>query len=95
MNGGDASNTGTMAMSDLQNALNQGLQDYDWYTGSMFWQYSSDTSGSAISTIATGLINFCDTNAGHCVWLNIQYYQNYEFYILLNRSLERVKDELN
>jgi hypothetical protein len=67
VNGGDASNTGTMTMSDLRSTLNQGRQDYDWYTGSMFWQYSSDTSGSAISTIATDLINFCAANPGHCV----------------------------
>jgi len=63
----DASNTGYVAPTDLNDLFNQGLQTYGWYTGLMIWQYPSDSDLTFVSTVTSNLINYCAANPTVCV----------------------------
>jgi chitinase len=63
----DAMNSGVIAIPDLANALNSGLQNIGWYAGAMFWQYSSDSNGYAVGNATAGLRSYCKANPNICV----------------------------
>jgi hypothetical protein len=59
---GDASNTGYVDSNSLGQWLTQAYNNYKWYAGIAFWQYSSDTQGSIINNAVVGLKQLCSTN---------------------------------
>lgn len=55
----DAYNTGYMNPSDIGIAAVKAYNDFKWYGGIMFWQYSSDHSGNIIYSAASKLKGLC------------------------------------
>ena len=58
----DASNTGTVDLTDLGKWASQAYNEHKWYAGIMFWQYSSDIGGKGIQLAAGHLKELCDLN---------------------------------